>query len=159
MRLLFVVLVLLGGLFAATFYVTRNSPSGDPKTAFAPISQSSSVQEIKERFAPRLDPGTLQSAYVQGKILTVPAGAAINISIPARSDDDRYRMMEFVGVTQPVKLSYIDNMKDNKGASTKQLWQWPASSNNAELSASEQGGQLTVDCLALAPKSCTLTFQ
>ena len=158
MRIFVVVLVLLGLLFSVSFYVGNRTERGDPNTVFAWLSQRNSVQEIGERFAPRLDPGTLQDDHLHERVLTLSGGGTLLLVVPA-SSDVKYRRIEFTNVTQPVVVTYIDHMKDDNGADTTQTWQWPMSESNVKLSASEQGGLLTVLCKAALPQSCALTFR
>lgn len=157
MRTFVVLLVVVGLLFVASLYLAGGAQSGDPNTVFTSVAGQSLVQSITDRFATRLDPSTLHDVHVQGNSLDVAGGVTATVVIP--SSTEQYRRMDFTGVAQPVQLTYVDSMKDGNGATQTQAWQWPVSANNAKLSASEQGGLLTVHCKAAAPQSCSLTFR
>jgi len=158
MRTFVILLVLVGVLFVASFFLPGGAQSGDPQASFSSLANRSMVQTITDRFATRLDPATLQDPHVQGRLLVVPGGGATaTLVIPASTE--KYRRMEFTGVAQPVTLTYVDLMKDGDGNTQTQVWQWPVTESNAKLSASEKGGLLTVQCVASGPQSCSLTFR
>jgi hypothetical protein len=158
MRIFIVLLVVVGLLFVASLFVASGTQSGDPSAAFTSLSGRSIVQQITDRFATRLDPETLNDPHVQGRALVVPGGhTKVTLLIPASAE--KYRRMEFSDVVQPVTLTYVDLMKDGDGNSQTQTWQWPVNVDNAKLSASEQGGLLTVQCGAGTTENCSLTFR
>jgi hypothetical protein len=158
MRTFVILLILVGLLFVVSLFFSGGAQSSSPQAAFTSLSGHSLVQTITDRFATRLNPATLNDHHIQGSALIIPGGdTKANLLIPASSD--KYRRMEFTNVVQPVTLTYVDLMKDEDGNPQAQVWQWPVTPDNAKLSASEQGGWLTVQCSAPVSQNCSLTFR
>lgn len=156
MRTAIIILVILTVLLAAVFFLGNRTPQGNPATTFPAVSQQGIVQQITDRFAPRLDPATLDDPRVTNRTLTLRPNEKASISIPP-STTQKLRRIDFTDVSAPTSLTYLDAMRDSQGDAQTQTWVYPTTPDNAKLSASEQGGTLLAICQA--PEICSLHFR
>jgi hypothetical protein len=148
MKIVILVLIIVGLLYALIFVIGSKAGPGDSKILDL-VPSSDNIKAIADRFGPTFDFNSVNDPHASAvqRTLTVPPRQTVFIAVAGNSEKKAQRL-RIASANATCKLTYTDRFKPDDGPAPAEL---DCQSDKA-LAMTDQGGILQISCQG--PQQC-----